>query len=106
MAIKRKSEPFDELVYDLTRGVPSGLVTTYGAVARAIGRPGAARAVGRVLNKNPDLARVPCHRVVRSDGKVGGYVGGIRRKIRLLRGEGVPVNQNRISDFKSYLWQP
>lgn len=64
---------------------------TYGEVARAAGSPRAARAVGSALRKNPDLARVPCHRVVRFDGGVGGYAGGVRAKIKLLRSEGVEV---------------
>lgn len=69
--------------------IPRGRVTTYSALARALGRPGAARAVGNALNKNPHLGAVPCHRVVRSDGRVGGYARGAKKKAALLRAEGV-----------------
>ena len=70
--------------------IPRGSVTTYGALARSIGRPGAARAVGRALSSNPFPIVIPCHRVVRSDGSLGGYQGGRRMKRALLRMEGVP----------------
>lgn len=60
---------------------------TYKEVAAAIGSPTAYRAVGNALNKNPRLGEVPCHRVIRSDGHVGGYVLGAKKKIELLRKE-------------------
>ena len=69
--------------------IPKGQVRTYKEVAQAIGRPKAFRAVGNALNQNPDLKTIPCHRVVRSDGKVGGYRYGTKRKQKLLREEGV-----------------
>ena len=68
--------------------IPAGEVRTYGWVARKIGLPRASRSVGNALAKNPFAPGVPCHRVIRSDGKLGGYSGGIRRKERLLRCEG------------------
>lgn len=79
---------FADLVRDAVRQIPKGETRTYGEVAAAIGRPGAARAVGTVMKGNYDPT-VPCHRVVRSDGKVGAYNrGGSREKERLLRAEG------------------
>lgn len=63
---------------------------TYGEVAAAAGRPGAARAVGNILNKNYDQS-IPCHRVVRSDGTPGGYNRGLQRKVLKLKTEGVKV---------------
>ncbi|HWH15975.1 MAG TPA: MGMT family protein [Candidatus Paceibacterota bacterium] len=79
---------FADLVRDAVRQIPKGETRTYGEVAAAIGRSGAARAVGTVMKGNYDPA-VPCHRVVRSDGKVGAYNrGGSREKERLLRAEG------------------
>ncbi|MBI4133428.1 MGMT family protein [Candidatus Uhrbacteria bacterium] len=87
---------FAQAVYRALRGVPRGNVTTYGALARAVGSPRAARAVGRALRENPTPSRVPCHRVVRADGLVGGYAWGTRRKISLLRGEGVKVEEGRV----------
>src|SRR3989338_7752981 len=82
---------FNEKVYALTRRIPRGKVATYAAIAAALGRPGAARAVGNALNKNPDMRLTPCHRIVRSDGSVGGYASGTNKKIARLRGEGIII---------------
>jgi len=78
--------PFSKIVYDVVRGIPKGETLTYKQVAQAAGRPSAARAVGNILNKNYDPA-IPCHRVVRSDGKIGGYNRGEENKIKKLREE-------------------
>jgi len=72
--------------------VPRGFVTTYGRLASAVGRPGAARAVGRALATNPFPPVVPCHRTVRADGSLGGFGGGLALKRRLLENEGVPFD--------------
>jgi methylated-DNA-[protein]-cysteine S-methyltransferase len=76
-----------------------GKVTTYGAIAKAMGSPRAARAVGQALGANQNPIVVPCHRVVRSDGVLGGYSGGEgpRTKAKLLAREGVPVTAGRIN---------
>lgn len=82
---------FQRRVMEEVRRIPRGSVRSYADVARAVGRPGAARAVGQVMATNPLALWVPCHRVVRSDGRLGGYSGGgpeIKR--RLLELEGVP----------------
>lgn len=81
--------------------VPRGKITTYAAIARAIGHPRSARAVGNALNRNlyrdARLQRqVPCHRVIRSDGTIGGFARGSKEKIRLLRKEGIAVSNNKI----------
>ena len=69
--------------------IPRGQTRTYGQVAAAAGRSGAARAVGTIMSKNRDTKRVPCHRVVRADGKAGDYAfGGPKKKLALLRREG------------------
>ena len=68
--------------------VPSGKTVTYKQLARMSGRPKAYRAVGTALNRNPFPVRIPCHRVVRSDGDIGGYFYGKRRKMELLVREG------------------
>lgn len=82
---------FADLVRDAVRQIPKGETRSYAEVASAIGRPGAARAVGTIMKNNYDPT-VPCHRVVRSDGKIGEYNrGGREEKLRLLRSEGVPV---------------
>lgn len=79
---------FDRRVLRAARGLAHGEVTSYGGLARQIGRPRAARAVGNALGRNPVAIVVPCHRVIRSDGSLGGYGGGIERKVDLLRLEG------------------
>jgi len=71
-----------------TARVPFGRTTTYGTIADKIGRPRASRAVGNALGSNPIPIVVPCHRVLRAGGDVGGYAGGPERKRRLLRLEG------------------
>ncbi len=75
-------------VWEAARGIPYGGVTTYGELAALAGRPGAARAVGSAMAANPLPIVVPCHRVVASGGKLGGYSGGIEWKMRLLALEG------------------
>jgi O-6-methylguanine DNA methyltransferase len=79
---------FTEKVYAVVAKIPRGSVLTYAEVARRAGRPSAYRAVGNILNKNPDTKKVPCHRVVRSVGTVGGYAWGTAKKTALLRKEG------------------
>lgn len=78
---------FQKRVYQVVKKIPKGKVVTYKEVAKAIGKPRACRAVGNALNKNTDL-NVPCHRVIRSDGSLGGYRKGARKKIELLKKEG------------------
>ena len=78
------ASPFDVGVWEATREIVYGEVRTYGWIADRIGRPGAARAVGGALGRNPVPVIVPCHRVIRSDGGLGGFSGGLDWKIRLL----------------------
>ncbi len=79
---------FADLVRSAVKRIPKGETRTYGQVAAAIGRPGAARAVGTIMKNNYDPA-VPCHRVIRSDGKIGAYNrGGPAQKRALLKAEG------------------
>ncbi|MBI4033973.1 MAG: MGMT family protein [Candidatus Brennerbacteria bacterium] len=87
---------FEEKVYAAAKKIPRGKVSTYAALALAIGAPRAARAVGNALNKSPGLPNVPCHRVVRSDGSLGGYARGPTVKTKLLRGEGVLVEKGKV----------
>lgn len=87
---------FREKVYAATRKIPKGRVSTYKTIARMIGSPRAARAVGNALNTNPDTSRTPCHRVVRSTGKIGGYALGTRRKAEVLKKEGVTISSGRV----------
>lgn len=85
-------DDFRRLVYAVTREVGPGQTATYGEIARAIGMPGAARAVGAALGQNPYPIVVPCHRVLAADGSLHGFSapGGITTKRRLLRIEGAP----------------
>ena len=78
---------FKEKIYAVTKTIPKGSVMTYKEVARRVGRPMAFRAVGNILGKNVDK-NVPCHRVIRSDGKIGGYRDGSAFKIKRLQDEG------------------
>ncbi len=87
---------FKEKVYEFTKKIPKGKVATYKSVAMAIGSPRASRGVAMILSRNFD-PKIFCHRVVRSDGALGGYNrGGIAAKAKLLRSEGVGVNKNRV----------
>jgi O-6-methylguanine DNA methyltransferase len=100
---------FDEKVWKLMKRIPKGKVTTYGLIARKLNTK-AYRAVGNACRRNPYAPRVPCHRVVRSDGSVGGFGGEtsgktVERKIRLLRKEKVEVKNGRIVDFRRVLFK-
>jgi methylated-DNA-[protein]-cysteine S-methyltransferase len=85
--------PFQQMVWKITANIPTGSVLTYGDIARAIGKPRAARAVGSALGANPLVPFVPCHRVVGSNGGLGGYSGegGLNTKRALLKRENVSV---------------
>ena len=97
------SKTFDQRCYELLLQIPKGKVTTYGEIAHALGTK-AYRAVGQALNRNPNLVEVSCHRVVKSNGEVGGYAGGLSRKIELLRQEGVDVSEDGQVDLSKYLY--
>jgi methylated-DNA-[protein]-cysteine S-methyltransferase len=73
--------------------IPRGWVSTYGRIARRLGVPGGARAVGQALARNPFPIIIPCHRAIRSDGQLGGFQGGLKMKQALLELEGVEVTQ-------------
>ena len=85
---------FKNKVYKVVKNISCGKVLTYKEVAKLAGKPRAYRAVGNILNKNKNK-QIPCHRVIRSDGQVGGYNQGVQRKIALLKKEGVIV-RNKI----------
>lgn len=97
---------FAEKVYEELKKVPKGKVTTYKLLAIKLGTK-AYRAVGSALKNNPYAPEVPCHRVIKSDGKIGGFMGkmsgeGVAKKIVLLRNEGVEVLGGKV-DLKKYL---
>ena len=100
---------FDERVWKLMEEIPRGKVTTYGQIARKLNTK-AYRAVGNACRKNPYAPRVPCHRVVRSDGTIGGFGGKtsgktVEEKAQLLRGENVEVRNGRVVDFEKVLFR-
>lgn len=79
---------FKQKVLEIVKKIPRGKTLTYKEVAKFAGRPRAWRVVGNILSKNKDPG-IPCHRVIRSDGKIGGYREGTKKKITLLKKEGV-----------------
>lgn len=93
---------FSEKVYELTRQIPKGKVTTYGELARAMNTH-AYRAVGQALHVNPYAPHVPCHRVIASDGSLGGFASGMKKKVALLKREGVKIDGNRV-DLERYFF--
>ncbi|MFO8110371.1 MAG: endonuclease V [Thermoplasmata archaeon] len=93
-------DTFTDTFYALVKQIPEGKVSTYGALARALGDVRASRAVGRMLNMNPRPVIVPCHRVVMSDGAIGGFGLGVEKKISFLEEEGVFVEGDKVVDFE------
>ncbi len=100
---------FYEKVYSVASKIPKGKVTTYREIARAL-HSKAYRAVGTAMNKNPYSKKtknniyVPCHRVINTNGKVGGFASGTSNKIRFLQSEGVEVVDKKV-DLKKYFWK-
>ncbi len=90
----------EQKVYKKLLEVPKGKVTTYGDLAKAIGLKNGQRAIGRIMNKNPYPVIVPCHRVIMSDGKIGGYAWGEKIKTKMLSQEGVRISNGKILDQK------
>ncbi len=87
---------FNEKAWKLVARVSKGKVTTYKAVAEKLGCK-AYRAVGNAMNKNPYAPKVPCHRVVKSNGEVGGFASGTKKKIQMLKKEGIKIKNNKIN---------
>jgi len=92
-------------VLELVKMVPKGKVTTYREIARKLGNPGLARAVGNALKKNEFLVIIPCHRVVKSDGQLGGYVNGVDKKLHLLLNEGIKIVDNKVANLRESLFK-
>jgi methylated-DNA-[protein]-cysteine S-methyltransferase len=85
--------------------IPAGKVSTYGDIAKALGYPKAARLIGRILHENPNPVVIPCHRIVHSNGNLGGYAYGATKKRKLLEGEGIRFsddNYARLKEFQKY----
>lgn len=96
-SVKKQMEkytPFQQSVWKVCYHIPAGEMRSYGWIAKRLGRPNASRAVGAALRANPFAPIIPCHRVVRSDGGMGGYSGegGIKTKRKMLEAEGALLN--------------
>jgi len=95
---------FNEKVWNLTKKIPKGKITTYKIIAEKLNTK-AYRAVGQALKKNTKPIIIPCHRVVNSDGTLGGYMGNkIIKKIKLLKKEGIEIKDKKIN-LKKYLFE-
>lgn len=90
---------FNQKIYQITKKIPKGQITTYKAIAKKLNSK-AYRAVGNALNKNTDK-NIPCHRVIRSNGEIGGYNKGTQNKIKILKKEGIIIKNSRVN--KKYL---
>ena len=88
-----KGTKFQLKVWNYLKKIPKGQIRTYLEVAKAIKRPKSVRAVANAIGKNPNAPKIPCHRVIRSDGGLGGYSGrgGVNQKLKLLRSEKVDI---------------
>jgi methylated-DNA-[protein]-cysteine S-methyltransferase len=100
---------FQQKIYEKLKSVPKGFITTYKELAKALNTK-AYRAVGNAVRHNPYAPIVPCHRVVRSNGNIGGFGGKtegeeIRKKVKLLEAEGLRIKNNRIIDFEKKMFR-
>lgn len=100
---------FDKKVWDLMKRIPRGKVTTYKIIGEYLDSK-AYRAVGNACHRNPYAPIIPCHRVVNSDGRIGGFGGetsgnNIKKKIQLLRKEGIRVKNGKIANFEKVLFK-
>jgi len=103
-----KKYNFFERVYEIARLIPEGKVTSYGAIAKAIGATRSARMVGYAMNASHDMEDVPAHRVVNRKGLLSGkhHFEGTNLMQQLLENEGIKVIDNQIVDFEKHFWEP
>ena len=95
----------EQKVYKKLLEVPKGQITTYGELAKAVGLKNGQRIIGKIMNKNPYPVIIPCHRVVMSTGKIGGYAYGEQIKINLLNDEGIQIKNGKIIDLKNRIYR-
>lgn len=93
---------FNQKCYVLLSQIPQGKISTYKQIANILNTK-AYRAVGNAMAKNPNPIIVPCHRVIKSDGHIGGYILGIKKKISLLKNEGIVIKQGKVIDFEKHI---
>ena len=105
---KSNNDNFFERVYEVARQIPYGKVTSYGAIAKALGAARSARMVGWAMNASHNREDVPAHRVVNRVGLLSGkhHFGGTNLMQQLLESEGIKVVDNQIVDFKKHFWEP
>lgn len=96
---------FTEKVLTLTAQIPRGKITTYKILAKKAGNERAVRACGNILNGNKHLITIPCHRVVKSSGEVGGYVNGTSKKEHILISEGIEIEAGKVKNIDNVLWK-
>ena len=94
---------FNQKCYELLSQIPDGKIVTYKQIANILNTK-AYRAVGSAMAKNPNPIIVPCHRVIKSNGSIGGYALGTKKKISLLESEGIIIKKDKIVDFKKYIY--
>jgi len=94
-----------EKIYKKLLEVPKGQITTYGELAKAVGLKNGQRAVGKIMNKNPYPVIIPCHRVVMSTGKIGGYAYGEHVKIKMLNDEGIEIQNGKIVKLENKIYR-
>ncbi len=92
-------------VYKKLLEVPRGKVTTYGELAKAVGLKNGQRTIGRIMKNNPNPVIVPCHRVVKSDGSIGGYGFGKDVKTNMLKIEGISIRNDKILDWDGKIFR-
>ena len=95
----------EEKVYKKLLEVPKGKVTTYGELAKAIGLKNGQRVIGKIMNKNPYPVIIPCHRVIKSDGKIGGYAWGEKVKSKMLSNEGIKIKKGKILEVEKTIYK-
>ena len=102
-----KGSQFQLKVWKYLKTIPKGKVKTYKQVAIGINKPKSARAVANACGKNPYSPKIPCHRVIRSNGEIGGYTSknGTNEKIDILRSEGIKIIDKKVVDLDVYLFK-
>ena len=95
----------EQKIYKKLLEVPKGQITTYGELSKAVGLKNGQRAVGKIMNKNPYPVIIPCHRVVMSNGNIGGYAYGKHIKTKLLTDEGIQIENEKIIDLQNKIYR-
>ena len=95
----------EKKIYRKLLQVPSGKITTYKELARSVGLQNGQRVIGQIMKKNPFPVIIPCHRVVKSNGEIGGYAYGISIKKNMLVKEGISISNNKIKNFKKTIFR-